>query len=322
MQNQLLSIIVPCYNEEKSISLFYEAFCKLRTRMQTAHPLSFELIFIDDGSSDQTLSIIFALAQQDPDIKYLSFSRNFGKEAGILAGLEHAHGDYVATMDVDLQDPPELLDTMYQMLQDPAVDCVATRRATRKGEPPIRSLFARLFYKIINCISDTEIVDGARDYRLMKRAMVDSILEIKEVNRFSKGIFGWVGYHTEWLSYDNVERAAGQTKWSFFKLLIYALDGILAFSTAPLTLAMVFGLLFSIIAAVMIVVIVVKTLIFGDPVAGYPSMMCFIFLLGGIQLFCLGIIGQYLSKTYLETKHRPSYFVRRTNTQKYRDRSL
>ena len=317
MEKELISIIVPCYNEEAALPLFYQAFSSLRSRMCDAYPVCFELILVDDGSKDGTLPLMIQLAQQDEDVKYLSFSRNFGKEAGLLAGLEHAQGDYVALMDADLQDPPELLEKMYVMLQDPDLDCVASRRATRKNEPMIRSLFAKLFYQLINRISDTEIVDGARDYRLMKRQMVDSILELPERNRFSKGIFGWVGYRTEWLSYDNIERAAGQTKWSFWKLTLYALDGIMAFSTAPLVISMWLGLLFSAIALIMIFVVVFKTLVFGDPVAGYPSMMCFIFLLGGIQLFCLGILGQYLSKTYLETKKRPAYFVRKSNTHKY-----
>ena len=317
MKQELISIVVPCYNEQEALPLYYKAFDALRQKMQAAYPVEFELILVDDGSRDDTLKIAAGLAGQDGDVKYLSFSRNFGKEAGILAGLQHAHGDYVAMMDADLQDPPELLEQMYQMLQNPDLDCVATRRATRKGEPPLRSWFARMFYKLINKISDTEIVDGARDYRLMKRRMVDSILELQEVNRFSKGIFSWVGYRTEWLSYDNIERAAGQTKWSFWGLMLYALDGIVAFSTAPLSVAMVFGLLFALVAMVMILVIIVKTLVFGDPVAGYPSMMCVIFLVAGVQMFCIGIIGQYLAKAYLETKRRPSYFVRQGNAEKY-----
>jgi len=317
MKTELISIVVPCYNEQEALPLYYQAFAQLRETMREKYPVRFELILVDDGSRDDTLAIAAGLAEQDTDVKYLSFSRNFGKEAGILAGLQHAHGDYVAMMDADLQDPPELLEQMYQMLQSPEVDCVATRRATRKGEPPLRSWFARMFYKLINKISDTEIVNGARDYRLMKRRMVDSILEIQEVNRFSKGIFSWVGYRTEWLSYDNIERAAGQTKWSFWKLMLYALDGIVAFSTAPLSVAMVLGLLFALIAMVMILVIIAKTLLFGDPVAGWPSTMCVIFLVAGVQMFCIGIIGQYLAKTYLETKRRPGYFVRQGNAEKY-----
>ncbi len=312
-----ISIVVPCYNEEATIDLFYDAFCTTRTEMQSKHNVTFQLLFVDDGSRDATLAKAKAIAAKDSEVEYLSFSRNFGKEAGIFAGLEHSTGDYVAMMDADLQDPPALLCQMYEMLAAPdsTIDCVATRRATRAGEPALRSWFATKFYQLINKISDTEIVDGARDYRLMRRAMVDSILELREVNRFSKGIFSWVGYRTEWLSYDNIERVAGETKWSFWKLMLYAFDGIIAFSTAPLSIAMIFGMLFSVIAAFMIVVIVVKTLLFGDPVAGYPSMMCVIFLVGGVQLFCTGIIGQYLSKAYLETKRRPIYFVKDTNTK-------
>ncbi len=309
-----ISIIVPCYNEEPTLALFYAAFCALRTNMQAKHDVAFQLLFVDDGSRDGTLREAKKLAAQDAEVEYLSFSRNFGKEAGIFAGLEHATGDYVAMMDADLQDPPALLLDMYELLQSPDIDCVATRRATRAGEPKLRSWFARQFYSIINKISDTEIVDGARDYRLMKRDMVNSILQVREVNRFSKGIFSWVGYRTHWLSYDNIERVAGETKWSFWKLMLYALDGIIAFSTAPLSIAMLFGMLFSLIALIMIIVVVAKTLLFGDPVAGYPSMMCVIFLVSGVQLFCIGVIGQYLSKTYLETKHRPLYFVKETNT--------
>ncbi len=314
-ESKQLSIVVPCYNEEATIELFYAAFCEVRSEMQAKHPVTFQLLFVDDGSRDKTLEKAKALATKDAEVEYLSFSRNFGKEAGIFAGLEHATGDYVAMMDADLQDPPALLCQMFEMLEAGTADCVATRRATRAGEPPLRSWFATTFYKLINKISDTEIVDGARDYRLMTRPMVNSILELREVNRFSKGIFSWVGYRTEWISYDNIERVAGETKWSFWKLMLYALDGIIAFSTTPLSIAMVFGMLFSIIAALMIVVIVVKTILFGDPVAGYPSMMCVIFLVGGVQLFCTGIIGQYLSKAYLETKRRPIYFVKDTNTK-------
>ncbi len=310
-----ISIVVPCYNEEATLPLFYDAFCAVRTEMQAKHSVTFQLLFVDDGSRDKTLEIAKALSAKDAEVEYLSFSRNFGKEAGIFAGLAHSTGDYIAMMDADLQDPPALLCQMYETLEAGTADCVATRRATRDGEPPLRSWFASTFYKLINKISDTEIIDGARDYRLMTRQMVNSILELREVNRFSKGIFSWVGYRTEWISYDNIERVAGETKWSFWKLSLYALDGIIAFSTTPLSIAMVFGMLFSVIAAIMIVVVIVKTLLFGDPVAGYPSMMCVIFLVGGVQLFCTGIIGQYLSKAYLETKRRPIYFVKDTNTK-------
>ncbi len=310
-----ISIIVPCYNEQEAMPLFYEAFCKVRTEMKAKFPLTFQLVFVDDGSRDKTLYTAKNIAQNDCEVDYISFSRNFGKEAAIFAGLEHTTGDYVAMMDCDLQDPPELLHEMYETLETGEFDCVATKRVSRNGEPKIRSWFARQFYNLINKISKTEIVDGARDYRLMTRQMVNSILEIREVNRFSKGIFSWVGYRTKWISYDNIERSAGQTKWSFWGLALYALDGIIAFSTAPLSIAMIFGFIFSIIAAIMIVFIVIRTLLFGDPVAGYPSMMCVIFLVAGVQLFCIGVIGQYISKTYLETKRRPIYFVKETNVK-------
>ncbi len=273
----------------------------------------FEYLFINDGSKDKTINVLRELAKRDERVKYVSFSKNFGKEAAMYAGLEKSSGDYIAVMDVDLQDPPELLVQMFQDLESGEYDCVATRRVSRKGEPPIRSLFAKLFYSMINKISKTEIVDGARDYRLMTRQMVDAILEVKEYNRFSKGIFSWVGFNTKWLEYENVERRAGETKWSFWKLLKYSLDGIVAFSTVPLSIASILGLLLCFIAFVLIIVIVVKTLAFGDPVAGYPSLMCVILFVGGVQLFCMGILGKYLSKTYLETKKRPIYLVKEEN---------
>ena len=305
---QKISIVVPCYNEQASIPYFYHAIRRIADEMSM---IQLELIFVDDGSKDDTLEVIKQLYEEDNRIHYLSFSRNFGKESAIYAGMKAASGDYVAVMDVDMQDPPSLLPQMYQILtKEKAYDCVATRRTTRKGEPPIRSFFARQFYKLINKISKTQVIDGARDFRMMTRRMVDSILSMEEYNRFSKGIFGWVGFQTKWLEYVNVKRVAGETKWSFWKLLVYALDGITAFSTAPLILSSIFGLFFCAVALIMIVVIVVKTLIWGDPVAGYPSLICAIFLLGGVQLLCLGILGQYLSKTYLETKHRPIYIIK------------
>ena len=264
-------------------------------------------------TAQKTINVLRELAKRDERVKYVSFSKNFGKEAAMYAGLEKSSGDYIAVMDVDLQDPPELLVQMFQDLESGEYDCVATRRVSRKGEPPIRSLFAKLFYSMINKISKTEIVDGARDYRLMTRQMVDAILEVKEYNRFSKGIFSWVGFNTKWLEYENVERRAGETKWSFWKLLKYSLDGIVAFSTVPLSIASILGLLLCFIAFVLIIVIVVKTLAFGDPVAGYPSLMCVILFVGGVQLFCMGILGKYLSKTYLETKKRPIYLVKEEN---------
>ena len=306
-----ISVIVPCYNEQEAIPFFYDEIVKISKIMD--NDAEFEYLFINDGSKDKTINVLRELAKRDERVKYVSFSKNFGKEAAMYAGLEKSSGDYIAVMDVDLQDPPELLVQMFQDLESGEYDCVATRRVSRKGEPPIRSLFAKLFYSMINKISKTEIVDGARDYRLMTRQMVDAILEVKEYNRFSKGIFSWVGFNTKWLEYENVERRAGETKWSFWKLLKYSLDGIVAFSTVPLSIASILGLLLCFIAFVLIIVIVVKTLAFGDPVAGYPSLMCVILFVGGVQLFCMGILGKYLSKTYLETKKRPIYLVKEEN---------
>lgn len=308
-----ITVLVPCYNEQESLPYFYPEICKVAGRMKAAYGVDFSFIFVDDGSKDGTLGVLKELAAGDERVRYLSFSRNFGKEAAIFAGLQHATGDYVAMMDADLQDPPQMLEEMYRGITEEGYDCVGTRRVTRKGEPKVRSFFARLFYKLINKISDTEIVDGARDFRLMTRQMVDAILSMSEYNRFSKGIFSWVGFSTKWLEYENVERVAGETKWSFWKLLLYSIDGITAFSTAPLAIASLMGVLFCFLAAILIVVVIVKTLVWGDPVAGYPSMMCFIFLIGGIQLLCLGILGQYLFKTYLETKRRPVYILKEDN---------
>ena len=305
-----ISIIVPSYNEQNALPLFYEEICRVLAEMSEKYGLFIELLFIDDGSTDHTLDILRELSQNDQRVRYLSFSRNFGKEAGIFAGLKNATGDYIAIMDVDLQDPPSLLIDMYLCIKEEDYDCVATQRVTRKGEPLIRSFFAKAFYKLINRISHTEIVDGARDYRMMTRQMVNSILKMSEYNRFSKGIFGWVGYKTKWLQYDNIERVAGETKWSFWKLVSYSIDGIVSFSTMPLSLAFIMGLIFCSLACILILIIVIRTLTLGDPVAGYPSMLCIILLIGGIQLFCIGIIGKYLAKTYLETKKRPIYIVR------------
>ena len=305
-----ISVVVPCYNEEKAIPIFYKEMNKVMDKMKK---LDFELIFVDDGSSDSTLEVCKNLAKEDKRVKFLSFSRNFGKEAGIYAGLNKSTGDYVTLMDVDLQDPPELLPKMYNLIKEEGYDSVGTRRVTRKGEPPIRSFFARCFYKLINKMSKTEMVDGARDYRLMTRQMVNSILEMKEYNRYSKGLFSFVGYKTKWIEYENRERVAGETKWSFWKLVIYALDGIIAFSTTPLWIAAIIGLLFCLVSFIAILIIVIKTLVFGDPVGGWPSMVCIIFFVSGIQLFCVGIIGAYLSKTYLETKHRPIYIIKEEN---------
>ncbi|MDU1892093.1 MAG: glycosyltransferase family 2 protein [Dysgonomonas sp.] len=302
-----ISLIVPCYNEEQALPYLYNEIVKLAEEMPEQE---FEFIFINDGSKDKTLDIIKELRSSDDRVHYVSFSRNFGKEAGIYAGLKAAKGDYISLIDADLQDPPSLIKGMYESLKTEDYDCVATRRLDRKGEPIMRSFFAKQFYKLINKISDTEVVDGARDFRLMSRQMVDAILEMSEYNRFSKGIFGWVGFKTKWISFENVERVAGQTKWSFIGLFFYSLEGIIAFSTRPLFIASVFGILFCLIAFFMISVIIAKTLIWGDPVAGYPSLICAIFFMGGVQLFCLGILGQYLSKTYLETKKRPIYIVK------------
>ena len=307
-----ISIVVPCFNEEEALPVYYR---EMKRVMGELSEVSFEILFVDDGSSDKTLEILKQLNAKDGRCEYLSFSRNFGKEAAIYAGLKHASGDYVATMDVDLQDPPGLLPEMYRILKEEPYDSVATRRATRTGEPKIRSFLSETFYKFINSISKTEIVNGARDYRLMKRIMVDAVLEMSEYNRFSKGIFGWIGFRTKWIAYENVERVAGNTKWSFWELFKYSIEGMTAFSVKPLQIASVFGVLFSLIALLMIVFIVVRTLIFGDPTSGWPSLVCIIMLIGGIQLLCIGILGQYLSKTYLETKKRPIYIERESNVK-------
>ncbi len=308
----LISIVVPCFNEEASIPIFYNEIQKIIKQMNS----NFELIFIDDGSTDATLETIKKLNKIDNQIKYISFSRNFGKEAAIYAGLKNSVGDYIVVMDVDLQDPPELLPKMYNYIINESYDCVATRRVDRKGEPPIRSFFARLFYKIINLISDTEIVDGARDYRLMTRQMVNSILNLQEYNRFSKGIFSWVGFRNKWLEYENIERFAGETYWSFWKLFKYSLEGIIAFSTMPLSISSITGFMFCLLAFALIIFLIIRTLMFGDPVAGWPSLICIILFMGGLQLFSIGILGQYLSKTYLETKQRPIYISKEDNIKK------
>ncbi|MBQ7137104.1 MAG: glycosyltransferase family 2 protein [Bacilli bacterium] len=304
-----ISVVVPCYNEEEALKYFYKEINDVSKKMKE---LNFEFIFVNDGSKDKTLDEIKQLAIDDKRVRYVSFSRNFGKEAAMLAGLEYSRGDFVTIMDADLQDPPELLEEMYRLIVEEGYDCVSTRRVTRKGEPPIRSFFARMFYQIINGISDIEMVDGARDYRLMTRQVVDAIISVKEYNRYSKGIFSFVGFNTKWLEYENVQRIAGETKWSFWKLFVYALEGITAFSTTPLILSAIVGFVFCIVSFIMILVIVLKTLIFGDPVSGWPSLVCIIFLLSGIQLFSVGVLGQYLSKTYLETKRRPIYIVKET----------
>ena len=302
-----MTVIVPCFNEEEALPIYYKEMCKVMNRMKE---VELELLFVDDGSSDHTLSVMKDLHMLDARCSYLSFSRNFGKEAAIYAGLKHAVGDYVAVMDVDLQDPPELLPEMYRILEEEGYDSVATKRSTRNGEPKFRSFLSESFYKVINKISKTEIVNGARDYRLMRRNMVDAVLNMSEYNRFSKGIFEWVGFRTMWLEFENVERSAGETKWSLKKLFFYSLEGITGFSVAPLSLASVIGVLFCLLSFVMIGVIIIRTIIWGDPVSGWPSLVCIVFFVGGIQLLCTGIVGQYLSKTYLETKHRPIYILK------------
>ena len=303
-----VTVVVPCYNEEQALPHFMPEIQRIAAQM-APRQVELEVLLVNDGSRDGTLGLLRDYAKQYENVRYLSFSRNFGKEAAMYAGLEYARGDYVAIMDADMQDPPSLLPQMYDLLQTGEYESVATRRVSRQGEPPIRSFFARMFYKLINRISDADIVDGARDYRLMSRPMVDAILSMKEYNRFSKGIFGWVGFRTHWLPYENVERVAGETKWSFWKLFRYSLEGIVAFSTAPLAIASVVGLLVCLAAVVALAVVLVKTLAFGDPVAGWPSMICIILFLGGVQLLTVGIIGQYLAKTYLETKKRPIYIL-------------
>lgn len=304
----MLSVIVPCFNEEESLPIFYKETNKVIKKMK----IDYELIFINDGSKDKTLEILRNLAKEDKHVRYISFSRNFGKEAGVLAGLKESRGDYIVMMDVDLQDPPHLLIEMYEELQKKEYDCVATRSVSRNGYSFIRKFFTKMYYKIINKISKTPIVDGARDFRMMTRQMVDAILSLEEYNRYSKGIFSWVGFDTKWITFENSERVAGKSKWNFWKLLAYSFESIVGFSTMPLLISSIVGVLFCLISFIIIIFIIVRTLIYGDPVAGWPSLVCIIFLVSGVQLFCLGIMGQYLSKTYLETKNRPIYIVKET----------
>ena len=310
MDRKLLSIIIPCYNEEKTVETIYATVTDVMTNGQC----DYEILFVDDGSKDYTEQKVCGLAQKDRHVKYYSFSRNFGKEAAIYAGLNNARGDYVVIMDADMQDPPALLPEMISTLESGEYDSVATRRVSRKGEPMVRSFCARCFYKLIRRISDADIVDGARDFRMMTRDMVNSVLALSEYNRFSKGIFGWVGYRTKWLEYENIERT-GETKWSFWKLLAYSLDGIVNFSNVPLMISSYLGILMTFISFVAIIFIIVRKLIFGDPVSGWPSLVCIITFVGGIQLFCMGIMGQYLSKTYMEVKKRPHYIIQKSNDE-------
>ena len=305
---KVLSAIVPCYNEEENIVDFYHEFMKNEAFFREKD-VALELFFIDDGSKDGTAAEVKKLAGGNERVHLVSFSRNFGKEAAIYAGLEKARGDYVVFLDADLQDPPSLLPEMYGYVEQ-GYDTVATRRVTRKGEPPLRSFFARIFYRLMKKISRTEIMDGARDYRLMTRQVVDAILSMGEYNRFSKGIFGWVGFETKWLEFENIERKKGETKWSFWKLFLYSIDGITAFSTAPLAFAAFMGVLFCLAAFALIIFTIVRKAIFGDPTSGWPSLVCIISLISGVQLFCLGIVGQYLAKTYMEVKRRPIYLVK------------
>ncbi|MGU7876472.1 glycosyltransferase family 2 protein [Streptococcus suis] len=303
----MISVIVPCFNEEEAIPYFYDAMEKVRKEMGE----QFEYIFVNDGSKDRTLTVLRQLSGQDRAVRYLSFSRNFGKEAALYAGLQAAQGELVTVMDVDLQDPPEMLMEMKAMLDgNPDLDCVGTRRVSRDGEPPIRSFFAKLFYKLMNKISQVEVVDGARDFRLMRRHMVTAILSVSEYNRFSKGIFAWVGFETEYLPYENVERVAGETSWSFWKLLSYSIEGIINFSDTPLNIASYTGFFTFLLSLVLMVFVVFKTLVFGDPTIGWPSTICIILFLGGLQLMTIGILGKYLAKVFLETKKRPVYIVK------------
>ena len=307
-----ISLIIPCYNEEEALPFLYR---ELQNVSASLPSYEFEFLFINDGSKDGTLKTLKEMAQNDPRVHYYSFSRNFGKEAAMYAGFCNAKGDYVAVMDADLQDPPSLLPQMLEILESGEYDSVATRRVSRAGEPPIRSFFARQFYKIINRISDADIVDGARDFRLMKRDMVDAILSMNEYNRFSKGVFGWIGFRTYWLPYENVERVAGETKWNFWGLMRYAIDGIINFSQAPLTFVSYTGIFMTFISFIAILFVIIRKLIFDDPVSGWASLVCIMTFIGGIQIFCIGIIAQYLSKMYLEVKHRPHYIISETNAE-------
>lgn len=308
-----ICVVVPCYNEAESLPYFLPAINETGAKMLADYNAQLQIIFVDDGSRDNTLGLLRDFAHKYKNIKYISFSRNFGKEAAIYAGLQNSDGDYAVLMDADLQHPPAMLEDMYLSLKNEEFDIVAARRISRKGEPILRSFFSKMFYHIINKISNAQFVDGASDFRMLSRKAVNAILQMGEYNRFSKGIFGWIGFKTKWLPYENVERVAGETKWSFWKLLVYSLEGIVGFSTAPLAIASVAGMILCFLSFLMIAYIIAKTLLFGDPVGGYPSLACMVIFMGGINLFCIGILGQYLAKTYLETKHRPVYIIAETN---------
>lgn len=315
----MISVIVPCFNEEAALPYFWAEIRKVADRLSATMGIDFEFLFIDDGSRDGTLELLRKFAAEDSRTRYISFSRNFGKEAAMCAGFGHAKGDYGVLMDADLQHPPAMLEEMYLAIKEEGYDIAAARRVSRKGEPPIRSFFARCFYRIMNKISKAEFVDGASDFRMLSRRAMDALLDLGEYNRFSKGIFGWVGFQTKWIPYENVERVAGETSWSFWKLFLYSLEGIIAFSTAPLAIASVVGVLFCLISFIWMAAIVIKTIIWGDPVAGYPTLACLLLLIGGSLQLSLGIIGQYLAKTYLETKQRPIYIVAETEKDRKRD---
>lgn len=312
----VISIIVPCYNEEAALPYFFPEIRQVADILSATNDLCFEVLFIDDGSKDKTLKLLREFAEEDNRVRYISFSRNFGKEAAIYAGMQNTKGDYMVLMDADLQHPPAMVEKMYEALKDGDYDIAAARRTSRKGEPPIRSFFARCFYRLINKISKAEFVDGASDYRMLSRRAVDAILSMPEYNRFSKGIFGWIGFKTKWIEYENVERVAGETKWSFWKLFLYSMEGIVAFSTAPLAIASVMGMLFCLASFIWMAVIIAKTLIWGDPVAGYPTLACLLLLIGGSIQLSLGIMGQYFAKTYLEAKGRPIYIVAETDKER------
>ncbi len=312
MSKKLISIVVPCYNEEPTLGILYEELNKITATMTD---YTFEYVFINDGSKDKTLAILKEMAKKDEKVKYVSFSRNFGKEAALLAGLKNAKGDLVATMDADMQDPPALLPELVGYVESGEYDNAATRRVSRKGEPIIRSFFARMFYRVMRRITDIEIMDGARDYRVMNRPMVDSIIALQEYNRFSKGIFSWVGFETKWVEFENVERSAGETKWSFWKLFRYSIEGMVSFSDAPINIASWLGLVMTGVSVLALLFLFLRALIFGDPVAGWPSLACIMTFIAGIQLFVMGMMGQYVSKTYMEVKNRPHYIVKDSNVE-------